>query len=90
MSFMKSRELAFKFYFLFQIKWLNDYNAEIRQNMGPEINRQGKQNVYEYMIKETEPFRLPSVGSGANAYLANYTYIILAANLMTLLLHFIN
>ena len=58
--------------------------------MGPELKRQGKQNVYDYMTKETEPFRLPSVGSGANGYPASYTYIILAANLMTLFLYFIN
>ena len=52
--------------------------------MGPEINKQRKQNVYDYMIKETEPFELSSVGSGASGYPAVYTYIILAANLMTL------
>ena len=81
---MNSRKFAFNFHFSFQIKWLNDYNAEIRQIMGPEINKQRKQNVYDYMIKETEPFELSSVGSGASCYPAVYTYIILAPTLYIL------
>ncbi|XP_047139495.1 uncharacterized protein LOC100202963 isoform X1 [Hydra vulgaris] len=39
-----------------ELAWLNVYYSDIRRIMGPRLKEQNKNEVYDYMIKQTEPF----------------------------------
>lgn len=38
-----------------EIEWLNTYHSTIRDVIGAELKRQGKQTALDWMLKETEP-----------------------------------
>lgn len=38
-----------------QLDWFNRYNAEIRDKVGSELRRQGKQRAYDWMMERTKP-----------------------------------
>lgn len=48
-----------------QIQYLNDYNKLVRDQVGPELKRQGKTEGYEWMIRKSEPI-LETTTSGAD------------------------
>ncbi|ESO08958.1 hypothetical protein HELRODRAFT_97843, partial [Helobdella robusta] len=37
-----------------EVKWLNDYHKKCRDIVGSEAKRQGKNDVYDWIVKETE------------------------------------
>ncbi|KAL2077374.1 hypothetical protein ACEWY4_026878 [Coilia grayii] len=39
-----------------QLDWLNHYYQTVRDKMGPELKSQGLEEVYDWMVKNTEPF----------------------------------
>ena len=38
-----------------QVSWLNDYHAEVRETVGPVLQRQGRAAAYAWLLRETEP-----------------------------------
>lgn len=40
---------------MFQLLWLNDYHAKVREIIGAEMLRQGLTNAYEWLLRNTEP-----------------------------------
>lgn len=38
-----------------EIEWLNKYHSKVRDLVGEELLKQGKSNVYQWLLKETEP-----------------------------------
>ena len=38
-----------------QLDWFNRYNAEVRDKVGAELKKQGKQRGYEWMMERTKP-----------------------------------
>jgi len=38
-----------------QVNWLNDYHSRVRDVVGRELKKQGKQEALEWMMRETEP-----------------------------------
>jgi hypothetical protein len=60
---------------LTKVDWLNQYNKDIRDKVGPRLSASYK-NDYDYMIRITEPFKYASmlrecgrsdfIGSGMN------------------------
>lgn len=41
--------------FMFQLLWLNDYHAKVREIIGEEMLRQGLHDVYRWLLSKTEP-----------------------------------
>ena len=39
----------------FQVKWLNSYHSKVRDLLGEELIKQEKKNVYQWLLRETEP-----------------------------------
>ena len=37
-----------------EIKWVNDYHTKCRTIIGEELQKQGKHDVYEWLVKNTE------------------------------------
>lgn len=57
-----------------QINWLNDYNIAIRAQVGAEMQAQGLQDGYEWLLTKTEPMvrnRDNAAAFVAPAYLAS-------------------
>jgi hypothetical protein len=40
---------------MFQLLWLNDYHAKVREIIGEEMLRQGLHDVYRWLLSKTEP-----------------------------------
>jgi hypothetical protein len=40
---------------MFQLLWLNDYHANVREIIGEEMLQQGLNDVYEWLLRKTEP-----------------------------------
>jgi len=40
---------------VFQLLWLNDYHAKVREIVGEEMLRQGLNDVYKWLLRKTEP-----------------------------------
>jgi Xaa-Pro aminopeptidase len=40
---------------MFQLLWLNNYHAKVREIIGEEMLRQGLNDVYEWLVRKTEP-----------------------------------
>ncbi|XP_019617222.1 PREDICTED: xaa-Pro aminopeptidase 1-like [Branchiostoma belcheri] len=58
-----------------QLTWLNDYHKKVRETIGPELQRQGKNDVYDWLMKNTQPFETSRItSSGAKA--VSYVFII--------------
>ena len=47
--------LWFNYMVVFQLLWLNDYHAKVREIVGEEMLRQGLNNVYKWLLRKTEP-----------------------------------
>ena len=43
-----------------QICWLNEYHENCRKIVGEEMKTQGKSDVYDWLMRETEPIRIPA------------------------------
>lgn len=56
-----------------EIAWLNNYNKEIRHIMGTEFKKQGKTEVYNYMMELTEPFKKQQTSS---AKMNSFSYVL--------------
>ncbi|XP_005088947.1 xaa-Pro aminopeptidase 1 [Aplysia californica] len=39
----------------FEVSWLNQYHAKVRSLVGDELKRQGKKEVYQWLLQATEP-----------------------------------
>ncbi|XP_035686168.1 xaa-Pro aminopeptidase 1-like isoform X2 [Branchiostoma floridae] len=50
-----------------QLTWLNDYHRKVRETIGPELQRQGKNDVYDWLMKNTQSFETSRISSGAKA-----------------------
>ena len=37
-----------------QISWLNDYHVEVLEKVGPVLQQQGKQDVYRWLVQQTQ------------------------------------
>ncbi|KAI8520449.1 Xaa-Pro aminopeptidase 2 [Branchiostoma belcheri] len=46
-----------------QLTWLNDYHRKVRETIGPELQRQGKNDVYDWLMKNTEPVETSRITS---------------------------
>jgi hypothetical protein len=42
---------------VFQLTWLNDYHAEVRETVGKEMLRQGLKDVYKWLQHKTKTIR---------------------------------
>jgi hypothetical protein len=40
---------------VFQLLWLNDYHAKVREIVGEEMLRQGLDDAYRWLLHKTEP-----------------------------------
>ncbi|GFO35709.1 Xaa-pro aminopeptidase 1 [Plakobranchus ocellatus] len=38
-----------------EVNWLNNYHAKVRELVGQELLKQGKKNVYQWLLRQTEP-----------------------------------
>ncbi|XP_071167709.1 LOW QUALITY PROTEIN: xaa-Pro aminopeptidase 1-like [Mytilus edulis] len=38
-----------------EVNWINDYHTQVRDEVGAELKRQGKQEALKWMMKETQP-----------------------------------
>ncbi|XP_033729855.1 xaa-Pro aminopeptidase 1-like [Pecten maximus] len=38
-----------------EVEWLNTYHSKVRDEVGSELRRQGKQAALDWMMRETEP-----------------------------------
>lgn len=47
--------LFFNYMVVFQLLWLNDYHAKVRETVGEEMLRQGLNDVYKWLLRKTEP-----------------------------------
>ena len=50
--------------FVFKIKWVNDYHRKTRTVVGDELNKQRKNEEYDWLIHATEPIRTRATGAG--------------------------
>ena len=48
-----------------QVKWLNDYHKTTREKVGAEMKKQGKNELYDWLVEKTEPIKMKDVGNGA-------------------------
>ncbi|XP_052239123.1 xaa-Pro aminopeptidase 1-like isoform X2 [Dreissena polymorpha] len=46
-----------------QIEYLNDYNKLIRERVGPELKKQGRDTAYEWMMQKTEEYTRKTTSS---------------------------
>lgn len=42
-------------FLVLQVNWINDYHTQVRDEVGAELKRQGKQEALKWMMKETQP-----------------------------------
>ncbi|XP_060590644.1 xaa-Pro aminopeptidase 2-like [Ruditapes philippinarum] len=62
-----------------QIEYLNDYNMRVRDQVGPELKKQGKNAAYDWMMKKTEKISVNNKDtSGANTINITLPLIIIA------------
>ncbi|ROL51777.1 Xaa-Pro aminopeptidase 2 [Anabarilius grahami] len=64
-----------------QLHWLNSYYETIRSVVGPELEKQGLKEEYDWMIKHTAPF----LTAGASAVISSVTLLVTV--LASVLLH---
>ncbi|XP_016310326.1 xaa-Pro aminopeptidase 2-like [Sinocyclocheilus anshuiensis] len=64
-----------------QVHWLNKYCETIRSMVGPELERQGLKEEYDWMMKHTAPF----LSAGVSAVISSVTLLVTV--LPSVLLH---
>lgn len=48
-----------------EINWLNNYHKQCREKVGKMLKDQGKEDVYKWLLQETEPISTEGSGGGA-------------------------
>ncbi|XP_066280835.1 xaa-Pro aminopeptidase 1-like isoform X3 [Branchiostoma lanceolatum] len=61
-----------------QLTWLNDYHRQVRETIGPELQRQGKDDVYDWLMKNTQPFETSRITSSGAQPVASVFFIVIA------------
>ncbi|XP_078698964.1 xaa-Pro aminopeptidase 1-like isoform X5 [Branchiostoma floridae x Branchiostoma belcheri] len=61
-----------------QLSWLNDYHKKVRETIGPELQRQGKNDVYDWLMKNTQPFETSRITSSGAKAVSSVLFIAIA------------